>query len=236
MTLTIIGLTLIWNCLAPLSPDETIFVHVFDAQGQLVAQADGAPLHELFPLSECQPGEQIRDVRSLTLPTGTFTIKVGVYNRATQQRLSGQLMAAANHSPTTPLQSSRRTHHDDNASRILRITHYALHVSRFTQHDLAMIMLAMLMMRLLSVITLRVGGYIAETGPDSAYHFQLGRLAAGGAYPFVNYWVEYPPFFPWLSVLAYKLSALLPSWIDQRFWFNLALHGLIIPFDSPMSS
>ncbi len=109
-----------------------------------------------------------------------------------------------------------------------RLRHY---VSRFTQHDVAMIMLAMLMMRLLSVITLRVGGYIAETGPDSAYHFQLGRLAAGGAYPFVNYWVEYPPFFPWLSVLAYKLSALLPSWIDQRFWFNLALHGLIIPFD-----
>src|SRR5512136_696117 len=109
-----------------------------------------------------------------------------------------------------------------------RITHY---ISRFTRHDVAMIMLAMLMMRLLSVMTLRVGGYIAETGPDSAYHFQLGRLAAGGAYPFVNYWVEYPPFFPWLSVLAYRLSALMPSWIDQRFWFNLALHGLIIPFD-----
>ena len=124
------------------------------------------------------------------------------------------------------------THARSSSSRFSR---YSLLVrqagSRFTQHDLAMIMLAMLMMRLLSVITLRVGGYIAETGPDSAYHFQLGRLAAGGAYPFVNYWVEYPPFFPWLSVLAYKLSALLPSWIDQRFWFNLALHGLIIPFD-----
>ena len=116
-----------------------------------------------------------------------------------------------------------------------RLTYYASrltqYVSRFTQHDLAMIMLAMLMMRLLSIITLRVGGYIAETGPDSAYHFQLGRLAAGGAYPFLNYWVEYPPFFPWLSVLAYRLAALMPGWIDQRFWFNLALHGLIIPFD-----
>jgi hypothetical protein len=119
---------------------------------------------------------------------------------------------------------TRTTHHPYGS----RITRY---VSRFTHHDLAMIILAMLMMRLLSVITLRVGGYIAEAGPDSAYHFQLGRLAAAGAYPFVNYWVEYPPFFPWLSVLAYKLSALMPSWIDQRFWFNLALHGLIIPFD-----
>jgi hypothetical protein len=69
------------------SPDETIFVHVFDANGQLVAQADGAPLRELFPLSACQPGEQIRDIRSLALPTDAFTLKVGVYNRTTQQRL-----------------------------------------------------------------------------------------------------------------------------------------------------
>ena len=85
-TLTGQQLNLIWNCLAPLSADETIFVHVFDANGQLVAQADGSPLRELFPLSECQPGEQIHDVRILTLPTGAFTIKTGVYNRATQQR------------------------------------------------------------------------------------------------------------------------------------------------------
>ena len=81
-------LTLIWNCLAPLSPDVTIFVHVFDAQGQLVTQADGAPLHELFPLSACLPGEQIRDVRALSLPANSVTLKVGVYNRVTQQRLT----------------------------------------------------------------------------------------------------------------------------------------------------
>jgi hypothetical protein len=80
-------LTLIWNCLAPLGPDETIFVHIFDASGRLIDQADGAPLHGLFSLSECQPGEQIRDVRSLALPADTATIKTGVYNRATQQRL-----------------------------------------------------------------------------------------------------------------------------------------------------
>jgi len=80
-------LTLIWNCLAPLSVDETIFVHVFDANGQLVTQADGAPLRDLFPLSECQPGEQIRDVRSIALPAGAVSVKAGVYNRATQQRL-----------------------------------------------------------------------------------------------------------------------------------------------------
>jgi hypothetical protein len=81
-------LTSIWNCLASLNSDETIFVHVFDANGQLIAQADGDPLHELLPLAECRPGEQIHDVRYLSLPIGTFTIKTGVYNRATQQRLT----------------------------------------------------------------------------------------------------------------------------------------------------
>jgi len=81
-------LTLIWNCLAPLSTDETIFVHVFDANGQLVAQADGAPLHELFPLSECRSGDQMRDIRSVTPLYGASAVKVGVYNRVTQQRLA----------------------------------------------------------------------------------------------------------------------------------------------------
>ena len=81
-------LTLIWNCLAPLSADETIFVHVFDANGQLVAQADGAPLRDLFPLSECRSGEQICDIRSVTPLDGASTVKVGVYNRVTQQRLA----------------------------------------------------------------------------------------------------------------------------------------------------
>ena len=122
-----------------------------------------------------------------------------------------------------------RTHHSS------LITHYASritrYISRLAHHDLAMVIVVMLIVRLLAIVTLRVGGYIAETGPDNAYYFQLGRLAAGGAYPFVNYWVEYPPLFPWLSVLAYKIATLLPSWIDQRFWFNLALHGLIVPFD-----
>jgi hypothetical protein len=105
-------------------------------------------------------------------------------------------------------------------------------LSRLTRHDLTLVVAVMTLMRLLAIVALRPGGYVAETGPDSAYHFQLGRLAASGAYPYVDYWVEYPPLFPWLSVLAYKIATLMPAWIDQRFWFNLVLHGLIVPFDA----
>ncbi|HET7087856.1 MAG TPA: glycosyltransferase family 87 protein [Anaerolineae bacterium] len=112
---------------------------------------------------------------------------------------------------------------------VSRFTH---HVSRITHHDLTLIVAVALVARLMAIVALRVGGYVAETGPDSAYHFQLGRLAASGAYPFIDYWTEYPPVFPWLAVLAHKISTLMPSWIDQRFWFNLSLHGLIAPFEA----
>jgi len=106
------------------------------------------------------------------------------------------------------------------------------HLDRLAHHDLTLIIFLMTVTRLLAIIALRPGGYAAETGPDSPYHFQFGRWAAAGAYPFLDYWSEYPPFFPWLTVLAYKLATLMPAWIDQRFWFNLTLHGLIAPFDA----
>lgn len=118
--------------------------------------------------------------------------------------------------------SSIRKHISQSASQLLHLA----------QHDLTLIVFVMTFARLLAVIALRPGGYIAETGPDSPYHFQFGRWVAAGAYPFLDYWSEYPPLFPWLTVLAYKVATLMPSWIDQRFWFNLALHGLILPFDA----
>src|SRR5262245_61401651 len=109
--------------------------------------------------------------------------------------------------------------------QIARLTSW---LSRLAHHDLTLIILVMTLARLLAIIALRPGGYAAETGPDSPYHFQFGRWAAAGAYPFLDYWVEYPPFFPWLTVLAYKIATFMPAWIDQRFWFNLVLHSLVV--------
>ena len=81
-------LTLTWDCLGEFDPQETIFIHALDASGRLAAQADGDPLQNLYPLSQCQPGEQIVDIHYLTLPTGAYTLKVGVYNRSTNERLA----------------------------------------------------------------------------------------------------------------------------------------------------
>jgi hypothetical protein len=79
--------TLTWDCLGSFEPPETLFAHAIDTNDQLAAQSDGDPLRNLYPLSQCQPGEQIRDIRAIPVTPGTYTIQIGIYNRITGERL-----------------------------------------------------------------------------------------------------------------------------------------------------
>lgn len=69
----------------------TVFVHIYDQAGQLIAQGDGYPLSGLFPAGEWQPGDRVRDVRIIAFPDdmagGKYTVAVGWYNADTGQRL-----------------------------------------------------------------------------------------------------------------------------------------------------
>jgi hypothetical protein len=78
-----------WACLATFAAEDTLFVHLIDSSGQLIAQADGDPLRALFPLAECRPGEAIHDVRYLPAPAspGSYMVHLGLYNRASGERL-----------------------------------------------------------------------------------------------------------------------------------------------------
>jgi hypothetical protein len=76
------AVTLTWRAQGPV--EANIFVHVVDAAHNLVAQADGAALGGMAPLSAWQPGDRVVDVRHLTLPQegSPYTVLVGVYNAA----------------------------------------------------------------------------------------------------------------------------------------------------------
>jgi hypothetical protein len=58
------------------------------------------------------------------------------------------------------------------------------------------------------------------------------ELSDYGLYPFLHYWLEWPPFVPWLAVGAYKLSLLLPPWTDPRLWFVLILGSVFVLFET----
>ncbi len=85
-------LNLDWWLGGSMEPDVTAFVHVQDANGQVVAQADGDLIGGYVPIGMWQNHDRVRERRPLImpddLPRGTYTVVIGLYNRATQQRLA----------------------------------------------------------------------------------------------------------------------------------------------------
>ncbi len=81
--------TLWWAATAAPPADYTIFVHLLDAAGNLLAQADGPPNDGLSPTRVWRPGDVVRDVHRF--PPGTVVppggrIRVGAYRPDTGER------------------------------------------------------------------------------------------------------------------------------------------------------
>ncbi len=75
--------------------DYTVFVHLLDKTGQLVAGSDAPPLDGRYPTTIWSPGERILDAHRLELPAnlppGQYQVAVGLYHQPTGQRLPLQL-------------------------------------------------------------------------------------------------------------------------------------------------
>ena len=83
--------TLWWRSVAALAGDRVVFVHLYDAEGLLVATADGPPLAGGFPTSLWRPGDRVRDehVASLLGKEGApFRLGIGWYDPTTGARLA----------------------------------------------------------------------------------------------------------------------------------------------------
>lgn len=82
----IIEVTLFWETAVSLSTRNKIFLHLLDANGQLVAQRDSEPGGGLALTTTWQPTMQIVDKHGIlipnNLPAGEYTLKVGMYDIA----------------------------------------------------------------------------------------------------------------------------------------------------------
>jgi 4-amino-4-deoxy-L-arabinose transferase-like glycosyltransferase len=87
-----LAVTLHWRCLGPPHADYTVFVHLLDAEGEIIAQHDGQPQNGAYPTSVCDPGEFISDAHKLPLggdlPAGDYRLRVGLYLAETGERLA----------------------------------------------------------------------------------------------------------------------------------------------------
>lgn len=82
------SLTLWWRSLAEVPNDYTVFVHLLDVQGHLLAQSDVMPNDGRSPTSLWRPGDMVRDrhVLPVQVQTGN-TVLVGLYDLSTLERL-----------------------------------------------------------------------------------------------------------------------------------------------------
>jgi len=86
-----VELTLHWQALQEMSESYTVFVHLVDASGAVRTQQDNPPLNGTYPTTLWQPGEFVRDVYTLALPSdlppGDYALEVGLYLADTGARL-----------------------------------------------------------------------------------------------------------------------------------------------------
>lgn len=102
-----VSLVLYWQALRTPSADHTVFVHLRDQMGKIVAQADGDPQEGNYPTSWWDTGETVVDERPLVAPLepGEYSLVVGLYDRTTGTRLPVSGGASASmHEVVLPVQ------------------------------------------------------------------------------------------------------------------------------------
>jgi hypothetical protein len=86
-----VNLALNWQVLSPLGEELGWFAHLIAPDGSLAGQADGWAFGNTYPPQSWQVGEIFHDLRRIPLPSplqnGTYTVKMGLYNRQSQERL-----------------------------------------------------------------------------------------------------------------------------------------------------
>lgn len=85
-----VGLYLYWQTAKPLTESLKAFVHLFDPQGNLVAQHDSVPAMWTYDTRDWQLGEVVVDFHWAKVPANVepdaCTVIVGLYNEATGNR------------------------------------------------------------------------------------------------------------------------------------------------------
>lgn len=85
-------LNLDWHVAGSLDPNVTVFVHVLNGAGQVIAQADGDLIGGQVPIGLWQQNDRVQERRPLLLPdtppSEKYTVVLGLYDRNSQQRLA----------------------------------------------------------------------------------------------------------------------------------------------------
>ena len=103
----VVPVTLYWQAAAPTQSEAKVFLHLYDANGNLGPQSDGWAFHGTRPPYTWYPGEVVLDPRSLALPAGLrpgqYSLEVGLYNPDGLVRLPAYRNGVRQHEDRVPL-------------------------------------------------------------------------------------------------------------------------------------
>ncbi len=98
--------------------------------------------------------------------------------------------------------------------------------------DLVLFAVLFVAFRVMTLLLYRPGGFIADYSDYNTSYLPFAQWSDRGLYPFVHYWLEWPPLFAWLVVGVYRLSLLVPPWVDPRLWYNTLLGLSFLLFET----
>ena len=103
----VIPITLYWQADEPSQSDARVFLHLYDADGNLKSQSDGWAFHGTRPPYTWQTGEVVVDPRLLVIPldltTGPYSLEVGLYDPDESERLLAYRNGIHQHEERVPL-------------------------------------------------------------------------------------------------------------------------------------
>jgi len=82
--------------------------------------------------------------------------------------------------------------------------------------------------RLLLLILFSSFSFLTSGFQGHGYYFEMASYSDKGQYPFVHFWFEYPPVFPYIAIAIYKLTVLGKEGFE---YFNRVLTLATLPFD-----
>ena len=86
-----LAVKLVWRARTPIAEDYTVFVHLVDASGKIIAQQDAQPQRAAYPTSFWDAGEIIVDEYAFAVPRdalpGEYQIRIGIYRGSDGRRL-----------------------------------------------------------------------------------------------------------------------------------------------------
>lgn len=93
-----LSLTLVWQAIQRMEADYTVFVHVLDGVGRIVAQTDEQPKRGRFPTSYWEKDQVVEDQHDVSLPKlqpGTYRVLIGLSDQRANLRLMGESTATS---------------------------------------------------------------------------------------------------------------------------------------------